>query len=101
MLGRSAYGAALGCKWRPHKNELRFPAGSILTLPHAQDLKEASALLSAEINLLLIDERTTLLPDVVDMLYTRVRSGVAGVPCLGVRSATNPGEVGHSRALTG
>jgi hypothetical protein len=31
------------------------------------------------------------------MLYTRVRSGVPGVPCLGIRSGTNPGDIGHSR----
>ena len=39
-------------------------------------------------------------PDVVDMLYTRVRTGVPGVPVLGIRSATNPGSDGHSRIVT-
>lgn len=100
LLARYGYCKALGCTWRADKYELRFPAGSVLTFSHAKNVQEASAFLSAEINLLIIDERTTLLPDVVDMLYTRVRSGVADVPCLGIRSATNPGEVGHSRVLT-
>ena len=100
QLARWGYGQRLGCRWRADKYELRFPGGSILTFAHAKDLKEASALLSAEINLLLIDERTTMPPDVVDMLYTRVRTGVPGVPCLGIRSATNPGSAGHSRVLT-
>jgi transcriptional regulator with XRE-family HTH domain len=101
MLARYGYAKAIGCRWRADKYELRFPGGSVLTFAHAKDLKEASAFLSAEINLLLLDERTTFPPDVVDILYTRIRSGVAGVPCLGVRSATNPGDVGHSRVLTG
>jgi hypothetical protein len=99
LLARYGYAKALGCTWRADTHELRFPSGSALTFSHAKNVQEASAFLSAEINLLLIDERTTLLPDVVDMLYTRVRSGQADVPCLGVRSATNPGEIGHSRVL--
>jgi hypothetical protein len=99
LLARWGYAQALGCRWRQDKYELRFPAASTLTFAHAKNLKEATAFLSAEMNLLLIDERTTLPPDVVDMLYTRVRTGVPGVPVLGVRSATNPGDVGHSRVL--
>jgi hypothetical protein len=99
LLGRWGYVKVLGCKWRADKHELWFPGGSVLTFGHAKDMKEASALLSAEINLLLIDERTTIPVDVIDMLYTRVRTGVPGVPCLGIRSATNPGSVGHSRVL--
>jgi hypothetical protein len=99
LLGRLAFARSLGATWNGSTYELRFPGGSILTFGHAKTTKEASALLSAEINLLIIDERTTLPPDVVDMLYTRVRTGVPGVPCLGVRSGTNPGDVGHSRVL--
>jgi hypothetical protein len=99
QLARLGYASKLGAKWNGSTYELRFPGGSVLTFGHAKNMQEASALLSAEINLLLIDERTTIPPDVVDMLYTRVRSGVPGVPVLGIRSATNPGDVGHSRVL--
>ena len=100
QLARIGYASALGAKWRADKYELRLPGNSILTFSHAKDLKEATAFLSAEINLLLLDERTTMPPDVVDMLYTRVRTGVPGVPVLGIRSATNPGSAGHSRIVT-
>jgi hypothetical protein len=99
LLARYSYAQALGCRWRADKYELRMPNGSALAFAHAKNVQEASAFLSAEVNLLIIDERTTLLPDVVDLLYTRVRSGAPGVPCLGIRSATNPGEIGHSRVL--
>jgi hypothetical protein len=95
MLARYGFGASLGAVWNGSTYELRFPGGSVLTFAHAKNMQEASALSSAEINLLILDERTTIDPDVVEFLYTRVRSGVPGVPCLGVRSASNPGFVGH------
>jgi hypothetical protein len=101
LLARYGFAHALGCRWDGSKYELRFPGGSILTFAHAKNMQEAAAMSSAEINLLIIDERTTIDPDVVDFLYTRVRSGVPGVPCMGVRSATNPGSVGHARVKAG
>lgn len=100
-LARYNYAKDLGARWDGSKYELRFPGGSILTFAHAKNLQEAASLSSAEINLLLIDERTTIDPDVVEFLYTRVRSGVVGVPCLGVRSASNPGHVGHQDVAEG
>jgi hypothetical protein len=95
LLARFGHGRSLGATWNGSSYELRFPGGSVLTFAHAKNLQEASALSSAEINLLILDERTTIDPDVVNFLYTRVRSGVPGVPCLGIRSASNPGFVGH------
>ena len=98
-LARYNYAKAVGGHWNASRYELTFPspAGtSILTFAHAKNPEEAAALSSAEINLLIIDERTTMPPDVVDFLYTRIRSGVMGVPCLGARAASNPGHVGHS-----
>jgi len=97
LLARYGFGAPLGCRWLKTEHELHFPNGSILTFAHAKNVEDATALQSGEIQLLLIDERTTIPPDVVDLLYSRVRSGVPGLPCLGIRSATNPGNVGHSR----
>lgn len=97
MLRRYGYAKALGARWNASKHELRFTNESSLTFGHAKSVAEVTALQSAEINLLLIDERTTIPPDVIDQLYIRVRSGVLGVPCLGIRSATNPGGIGHSR----
>lgn len=94
-LARYNYAKSVGGRWNGSKYELRFPGESILTFAHAKNMEEAAALSSAEINMLIIDERTTMPPDVVDFLYTRVRSGVTGVPRLGIRSASNPGHVGH------
>ena len=100
LLSRYNFARDIGAHWNAGYHELKFGNGSILTFGHAKNVKEATALLSAEIQLLILDERTTIPPDVVDYLYTRVRSGDPRVPCLGIRSATNPGEIGHSRVKT-
>lgn len=99
-LARYGFAKSVGGRWNGSKYELTFPGASILTFAHAKNAEEAAALSSAEINMLIIDERTTMPPDVVDFLYTRVRSGVVGVPCLGIRSASNPGHVGHGVVKT-
>lgn len=99
-LARYNYAKHLGGQWNGSKYELRFPGASILTFAHAKNMEEAAALSSAEINMLIIDERTTMPPEVVDFLYTRIRSGVDGVPCLGARSASNPGHIGHGVVKT-
>ena len=93
------FAAALGATWVSSKYELLFPNGSVLKLTHAKNAQEAISLRSAEINLLILDERTTIPPDVVELLYTRIRSGTPGVPVLGIRSATNPGGPGHAVVL--
>jgi hypothetical protein len=101
MLARFGHAKDLGARYDKGSHELRFLNGSILTFAHAKNIVEATALQSAEINVLYLDERTTIPPDVVDHLYTRVRSGVEGVPCLGIRSGTNPGDIGHLAVLEG
>lgn len=93
------FAGALGARWVSSKYELTFPNGSVLKLTHAKNVQEATSLRSAEINLLILDERTTIPPDVVELLYTRVRSGDPAVPVLGIRSATNPGGPGHAAVL--
>jgi hypothetical protein len=101
LLARYRFAQDIGAKWNAGKYELTFTTGSILTFGHAANLQDATSLLSAEIQLLLLDERTTIQPDVVEYLYTRVRSGIPGLPCLGIRSATNPGNIGHAQVKEG
>lgn len=90
------YAAVLGCRWNAGTKELRFPNASIIKFRHARNLADAGEMLSAACQLLVVDERTTLDPAVVQKLTTRVRSGKPGVPVVGVRSGTNPGGPGHS-----
>jgi hypothetical protein len=86
----------LGCRWNGSDKILRFPNGSLIRFRHARNLSDAGQMLSAACQKLIFDERTTLDPDVVEKLSTRVRSGRPGVPVIGVRSASNPGGRGHS-----
>lgn len=86
----------LGCRWNGGEKTLRFTNGSIFKFRHARNLQDAAQMLSASCQLLILDERTTLDPAVVEKLSTRVRSGRPGVPVIGVRSGTNPGGKGHS-----
>lgn len=101
LLVRYNYAADLGCRWMASKWELQFANGSVLRLAHAKNEAEAVALRSADINLLILDERSTINPKVIELIYPRVRSGVLGVPCLGIRSATNPGGIGHGAIKKG
>jgi hypothetical protein len=95
-LERINYAGVLGCRWNGGTYSLRFPNGSQLKFRHARNMADAGQMLSASCQLLILDERTTLDPDVVEKLSTRVRSGRPGVPVIGVRSASNPGGKGHS-----
>lgn len=95
-LERMGYAKPLGCTWHAGEKVLRFTNGSLISFLHARNMQDAAEMLSASCQLLVLDERTTLDPDVVEKLSTRVRSGRPGVPVIGVRSATNPGGKGHS-----
>lgn len=91
------YGHArsLGAVWKASTNDLTFPNGSVMRFRYCESMVDATRYQGAEIQLLLIDERTLMDPAVVDFLYTRVRSGDSRIPVLGVRSGTNPGGLGH------
>lgn len=91
------HAAAIGGRWNGSEFTLRLPNGSKLLFRHARNLADAAEMLSAECQLLVIDERSRLDPKVVDQLTLRVRSGRPHVPVIGVRSGSNPGGPGHSR----
>lgn len=99
-LEAMGYAQVLGCRWNDQQKILRFPNGAQLKFRHARNLKDASQMLSAACQLLVLDERTTLDPAVAEKLTTRVRSGKPGVPVIGVRSGTNPGGRGHTAVKT-
>jgi hypothetical protein len=86
-----------GARYDETKHDLRFPNGSLIRFRHMGNLRDATKRQGGEYQLLLFDERTLTPPDAVDFLYTRLRSGRADLPVLGVRSGTNPGGIGHGR----
>jgi hypothetical protein len=94
-LAEFGYGQALGAKWNGTEYELRFPNGSLIMFRYAETLKDATRRQGGQYQLLIFDERTLTPPDVIAFLESRLRSGRADIPVLGIRSSTNPGGAGH------
>jgi hypothetical protein len=95
-LSLVGFAQALGCRWNASKRDLRFPNGSLIRFRYAETVEDATRRQGSEIQLLIVDERTQVVPGVVEYLSTRLRSGRAEVPVLGLRSGTNPGGIGHA-----
>lgn len=99
-LAERGYANSLGAKWAGSEYELRFPNGSVFMFRYAENMTDASRRLGAEFQLMIFDERTQTPPDVLTFLESRIRSGRADVPVIGIRSASNPGGPSHSAAKT-
>jgi Terminase large subunit, T4likevirus-type, N-terminal len=93
----AAYGFAhaLGASWNGTEYELRFPNVSIIRFRYAETLKDATRRQGGQYQLLVLDERRLFPPDVASFLESRVRSGRADIPVIGIRSTANPGGQGH------
>jgi hypothetical protein len=87
------FGARLIGGGRP---ELRFRNGSVIRFRYAETLQDATRRQGGEYQLVLVDERQQVAPQVVEYLETRIRSGAPGVPVIGIRSSFNPGDIGHA-----
>jgi hypothetical protein len=94
-LAAMGYAQALGATWNAAAHDLRFPNGSLLMFRYAETLTDATRRQGGQYQLLLFDERTLTPPDVVAFLESRLRSGRADIPVLGIRSSSNPGGAGH------
>lgn len=95
-LMQMGYARVLGASWNGTEHDLKFPNGSIIMFRYAETPADATRRLGGAYQLLLFDERTLTPPDVCSYLETRIRSGRADIPVIGVRSATNPGGPGHA-----
>lgn len=94
-LADLAYASALGAVWNGTEYELRFPNGSLIMFRYAETIKDATRRQGGQYQLLVFDERTLTPPDVIAFLESRLRSGRADIPVLGIRSSANPGGAGH------
>lgn len=99
-LSQIGYASALGASWNGTEYELRFPNGSLLMFRYAGSVKDASRRQGGQYQKLTFDERTLTPPDVCSFLESRLRSGRADIPVLGIRSGTNPGGAGHGAVKT-
>lgn len=94
-LAEMSFATQLGAAWNGTRHELRFPNGSLLMFRYAETLQDATRRQGGQYQLLIFDERTLTPPNVISFLESRLRSGRADVPVLGIRSSSNPGGAGH------
>lgn len=99
-LASVSFGAAVNATWNGTEFELRFPNGSLMMFRYAETLQDATRRQGGQYQLLCFDERTLTPPDVIAFLESRLRSGRADIPVLGIRSGTNPGGPGHGAVKT-
>jgi hypothetical protein len=94
-LAQYGFAEALEASWNGTEYELRFKSGSLLMFRYAESVKDATRRQGSQYQLLCLDERCLFPGDVVAFLESRVRSGRAGIPVIGIRSTANPGGPGH------
>jgi hypothetical protein len=97
-LANYGFATALGCTWNGSKYNLHFPNGSVIMYRYAESLQDATRRQGGQYQKLTFDERNLTSPDVISFLESRLRSGRADIPVIGVRSGTNPGGPGHGVA---
>ncbi|MFF4403827.1 terminase large subunit domain-containing protein [Streptomyces sp. NPDC001404] len=95
-LAQLGYASAVGARWNGGDYELRFPNGSLIMFRYAENLQDATRRQGGQYQLLIFDELTLTPPEVVGFLESRLRSGRADVPVLGLRAGSNPGGPGHA-----
>ena len=95
QLAKWNYARDLGAKWNNTNKMLKFPNGSIINFTYAENLVDASRILGGEYQAFYIDEASLMVPQVIQHIEERLRSGNKLVPVIGLRLASNPGGPGH------
>jgi hypothetical protein len=88
----------LGWEWIESRKELALPNGSILECGHLEDEKAVQKYLSAEYDLIIVDEAVQIEPDFLMELMSRARTSNEAVKAAGgaeVWLLTNPGGPSH------
>jgi hypothetical protein len=88
----------LGWDWIESRKELALPNGSILECGHLEDEKAVQKYLSAEYDLIIVDEAVQIEPDFLMELMSRARTSNEAVKAAGgaeVWLLTNPGGPSH------
>ena len=94
-LAQFGFAKALGATWNGTEYELRFPNGSLIMYRYAESVVDATRRQGGQYQKLTFDERNLTNPEVIQFLESRLRSGRADMPVVGIRSGTNPGGPGH------
>lgn len=89
------YCQGIGATWKATDKELWFPNKARISFRSADNMQDVTKNQGAEYQGILFDELTLNDPKIVTFLMSRLRSGKANLPVLGVRCASNPGGTGH------
>lgn len=84
----------LGATYDPSKHVATFPSGARIRFSYVETIKDAWDHDTNEYQYIGFDELTHFIRDIYVYLTSRVRSLIDGVPPI-IRSATNPGNLGH------
>lgn len=96
ILRSHAYYAPAGGRYIDQKKRWTFPSGGIIQFGYAEHEKDVRLYDTAEYNYMGFDECTSFTEFMYMYLaFTRVRSSDENLPAF-VRSATNPGNIGHN-----
>lgn len=87
-----------GAQWRESESRWRFPSGAIIQFGYAEHEKDILAFKSFEYNFIGVDELTSFSETMYSFLFTRNRTKSIDLP-LQIRTATNPGDIGHDWVL--
>lgn len=95
ILRSHAYYKPAGGRYNDQKKRWQFPSGAIMQFGYAQHEKDVRDYDTTEYNYMGFDEATSFTEFMYMYLaFTRVRSSDSRLPAI-VRSATNPGNIGH------
>lgn len=94
-LAKFNYAEALGAKWNAGKHVLTFPNRSVVRFRYCETVEDASRRQGGEYQLICFDEASLVPGEVIEALEERQRTSSARIPVLGLRLASNPGDVGH------
>lgn len=90
------FARGIGARWNGTERELRFANLAVMRFRYLETIADATRRQGGEYQLVLLDERTLIPPAAVSIVVDeRIRSGRSDLPVLGVRSASNPGGIGH------
>ncbi len=89
----------LGFKWMEQAGQSRFPNGSVIECGHLEDEAAVQKYLSAEYDLIILEEAVQYKPDAIMELMSRARTSNEQVKAMGgpwVWMLTNPGGPSHA-----
>jgi hypothetical protein len=94
-LAKVDFAEALGATWNKSTHTLTFLNSSVIRFRYAETVEDASRRQGGEYQLVIFDEAGLVPGEVIEALEERQRTSDPKIPVLGLRLASNPGDVGH------